>query len=293
MKIIDAHHHLWDLDAVHYPWLMARGVERFFGDPTPIQRNYLPADLKEDAAKYTLEASVHIQVGAAEEDSLKETQWLQDQADQTIPAAIVAFADLRQGDIEDVLAQHLANNKLRGIRQIIGRHPVEDAKHGTDSLIDDPRWAMGLRVLRDMGLSFDLQMIESQYIRMARVLESTPDLKVAICHFASPWDLSAEGFTKWQSAMQRFAALPNVGFKFSGFGMFKLEWTAEDIKPYVETALELFGAERCMVGSNFPVDKLYGSYDRIWSAVDQLTSSLSRQNRDRLFRETAREFYRL
>ena len=68
MRIVDAHHHLWDLDAVRYPWLMARGVRRFFGDPTPIQKNYLVSDLRADADDYVIDASVHVQVGVAPGD---------------------------------------------------------------------------------------------------------------------------------------------------------------------------------------------------------------------------------
>lgn len=292
IKIIDAHHHLWCLSEVHYPWLMAHGVTRFFGDPTPIQKDYLPANLKADANSFTLETSVHIQVGAAPQDSLKETQWLQSVANG-IPGAIVAFTDLRNGDVEDIITTHEESSRFRGIRQIIGRHPVEDIAHGTDNLIEDPTWRMGLRVLRDLGYSFDLQMIDGQYDRMARLLETMPELKVAVCHFASPWDLSPSGFQKWQKAMTRFAALPNVCMKFSGFGMFKPDWRIDDIRPYVETSLDLFGSNRCMVGSNFPVDSLYGSYDRIWNAVDEITSSLGTDERAYIFRETARNFYRL
>ena len=293
IKIIDAHHHLWCLNEVHYPWLMARGVTRFFGDPTPIQKDYLPADLKADACDFALETSVHIQVGAAPEDSLKETRWLQFVAEEKVPGAIVAFADLRHGGVEDIIAAHAESPNFRGIRQIVGRHPVEDASHGTDSLIEDPIWRMGLRVLRDLGYSFDLQMIEAQYDRMARLLETMPELKVAICHFASPWDLSQDGFQKWQKAMARFAALPNVFMKFSGFGMFKPDWNTNDIRPYVEVSLDLFGSNRCMTGSNFPVDSLYGGYERIWNAVDEITSPLGEDDRANLFRETARHFYRL
>ncbi len=292
IKIIDAHHHLWSLSEVHYPWLMAEGVQRFFGDPTPIQKDYFPADLKKDAGAFALETSVHIQVGAAPEDSLKETQWLQS-LEGNVPGAIVAFADLRHGSVEDIIAAHAENDRFRGIRQIIGRHPVEDATHGTDSLVEDPAWRMGLRVLRDLEYSFDLQLIEGQYDRMARLLETMPDLKVAICHFASPWDLSQQGFAKWKKAMARFAALPNVYMKFSGFGMFKPDWTPDDIRPHVETSLDLFGSSRCMVGSNFPVDSLYGKYDRIWNAVDEITASFDDSDRANLFRETARNFYRL
>ena len=292
VKIIDAHHHLWSLSEVHYPWLMAEGVQRFFGDPTPIQKDYLPADLEADASAFSLETSVHIQVGAAPEDSLKETLWLQT-LEENIPGAIVAFVDLRHGGVEDIIASHAESTRFRGVRQIVGRHPVEDATHGTDSLIEDPAWRMGLRVLRDLDYSFDLQLIEGQYDRMARLLETMPDLKVAICHLASPWDLSQDGFAKWKKAMARFAALPNVFMKFSGFGMFKPDWGLNDIHPYVETSLDLFGSGRCMVGSNFPVDSLYGKYDRIWNAIDEITASFDESDRANLFRETARSFYRL
>ena len=94
-RIVDAHHHLWDLDACHYPWLTARGVTRFFGDPTPIQKDYLVADLRDDAADYELAASVHVQVGVAPGDELKETAWLQETGDDTgLPSAIVAYCEL-------------------------------------------------------------------------------------------------------------------------------------------------------------------------------------------------------
>ena len=81
-QIVDAHHHLWDLSGLDYPWLMARGVTRFFGDPTPIQKNYLVSDFRDDARDYDLQASVHIQVGVAQSDELGESKWLQQCADE-------------------------------------------------------------------------------------------------------------------------------------------------------------------------------------------------------------------
>ena len=94
-QVIDAHHHLWDLDACHYPWLMERGVMRFFGDPTPIQRNYLAQELQHDAADFDLLGSVHVQVGVAPGDELRETEWLSNVADADgLPTAVVAFCDL-------------------------------------------------------------------------------------------------------------------------------------------------------------------------------------------------------
>jgi len=271
-KVFDAHHHMWNLDHCRYPWLMAKGVKRFFGDPTPIQKNYLVADLFADACEFELIGSTHIQVGVAEEDAVKETVWLQSLAElnRGIPSAIIGFADLTRDDLDNHLDAHAREEIFRGVRQIIGRHPDEDSKTNTGALLEEPAFLHGLKLLEKRNLTFDLQLVASQYVSAAELLAKTPNLAVAICHFASPWDLTREGFTNWHHTMKAFSGLPNCTIKFSGFGMFKADWTAEDIKPYVETALELFGEDRCMAGSNFPVDKIYGGYDRIWVALEKL-----------------------
>lgn len=272
-QIFDAHHHLWDLDHCHYPWLMAKGVTRFFGDPAPIQKNYLVEDFRADKTQFDLIGSTHIQVGVAEEDAVKETEWLQSVANESgLPSAIVAFADLSSGNAGETIDRHAANANFRGVRQIIGRHPSEDAKTGTAALLEDPHFQRGLRILERRNFSFDLQLTAAHYDGAIRLFQQLPNLAIAICHFASPWDLSCDGRMKWRRAMKQFAEFPRCFFKFSGFGMFKHDWTAEDIKPYIDAALELFGPERCMAGSNFPVDKLYGGYDRIWRSLEELIS---------------------
>ncbi|MEO1551424.1 MAG: hypothetical protein AAFR93_13505, partial [Pseudomonadota bacterium] len=119
--MIDAHHHLWDLQAVHYPWLMERGGERFFGDPTPIQRDYLQPEFIAEAGAEGITASVHVQVGA--EDGLAEATWVdrQHQANPNYPAAQVAFCDLTAPDRAGALDALQALPSVRGIRQITGR----------------------------------------------------------------------------------------------------------------------------------------------------------------------------
>ena len=268
MQIFDAHHHFWDLCHCHYPWLMAKGVKRFFGDPAPIQRNYLVEDLINDAAEFELVGSTHIQVGVAEEDAVKETVWLQGLGN--LPSAIVAFEDLSSADLARQLDAHGEANRLRGFRQIIGRHPSEDQQTKSGDLLHNPAFEAGLKELSKRQLSFDLQLIAGQYDDAITLLDRVEGLRVAVCHFGSPWDQSKDAFDSWKKAMTRLAALPGVHLKFSGFGMFKPEWTVSDIEPYVTAGLELFGAERCMAGSNFPVDKLYGGYGRIWQALEVL-----------------------
>lgn len=293
-RIVDAHHHLWDLDACHYPWLMAKGVRRFFGDPTPIQKNYLVADLRDDAASFELEASVHIQVGVAAGEEVRETRWLQQTAEEHgLPSAIVAYCALEQPGAMRVIEEHRAHDRLRGIRQIVGRSAKEDARTGSDALIDNPVWREHLGALGELGLSFDLQLIPAQTARIADFLATIPGTRVALCHCGSPWDQSSRGLAAWRDGVRRLAALPNVSCKVSGFGMFNHGWSLESIRPIVETCIEAFGAKRTMFGSNFPVDKLHASYQRVWTAYSDITAGLDDASRALLFRGTARRFYRI
>lgn len=292
MRIVDAHHHLWDLNAVRYPWLMARGVKRFFGDPTPIQKNYLVEDLRADAAGFELLGSVHIQVGAADGDELLESRWLQETSERDgLPSAIIAYCDLAHPEVETRLEQQLQFSKLRGIRQIVGRSAEEDARTGSGTLLDDERWHAGLALLADKGLSFDLQLIPRQLQRAADVLCKVPQLKVALCHCGSPWDQSESGLREWRRGLETLAMLDNVHCKISGLGMFDHDWSRDSIRPIVATIIDVFGSERVMFGSNFPVDKLHTDYATVWNAYDALTSDYSNEHRERLFVDNARAFY--
>ena len=289
-RLIDAHHHLWDLTAVHYPWLMAKGVERFFGDPTPIQRDYLIDEFRVGAAAEGFRGSVHIQVGA--EDPHAEARWVQAVADATPdwPMVQVAFCDLTAFDLAAQLDNLQELPSLRGVRQIVGRAPGEDAVTGTNDLLTDPAFAAGLREVGRRGLSFDLQLIPELIASTARVLEAAPDTMVALCHAGSPHDRSAQGLSDWASKLRVLSALPQVTCKLSGLGMFDHDWTVEGIRPIVETCLEQFGPDRVMFGSNFPVDQLYSDYATLAQAYRVLVPERMQKS---VFGRTAARFYRM
>ncbi len=287
---VDAHHHLWDLRAVHYPWLMAKGVERFFGDPTPIQRNYLPPEFFAEAGAQGFGASVHIQVGAA--DGLAEARWVQAVADANPgwPLAQVVFCDLIAPDLSARLDAYQELPTVRGVRQIVGRAPGEDAKTGTNDLLDNPLFVAGLHAVGQRGLSFDLQLIPELMYDTARVLEDAPDTPVVLCHAGSPHDRSAAGLKTWAQQLKDLSALPHVVCKLSGLGMFDHDWNADSIRPIVETCLDQFGPERVMFGSNFPVDKLYSDYSNLAAAYRAL---IPPQMQAAVFGGTARTYYHL
>lgn len=292
--LVDAHHHLWDLEACRHTWLAERGVVRFFGDPAPIQKNYHVPDLRSDFGDLKVQKSVHIQVGVEVDDSLNETRWLQDQSDtHGLPNAIVAFCDLTRDSVVDDLSAHAAYAAVRGIRQIIGRSAEEDRKTGTSALLADPQFERGLRQLAKTGMSFDLQLTPPLMQASAELFSRVPELNVALCHCGSLSAFDAESLTEWETGLRALANLPNLICKISGFSMFNHAWTPADIEPLIHRVIDVFGPHRVAFGSNFPVDKLYASYETTIGAYLSICERYTHDERDAMFKSVAEDFYRI
>lgn len=282
---IDAHHHLWDLGTVDYPWILDE-TPRFFGDHAPIRRNYLLPEFRADAEAAGFEASVHIQVGA--EDPWAEAVWVDAVAQSADWAMVqVVFCDLTADGLEQTLTTYQALPSVRGVRQIVGRSAAEDAATGTNDLLDNPAFLRGLAMAAEMGLSFDLQLTPPLLDKMAEVLVQVPKLAVALCHAGSPQDRSVTGLAAWGKSLRRLSDLPNVTCKLSGLGMFEHDWTAQSVEPIVREIERQFGADRMMFGSNFPVDSLSSTYPEL---IKRYRSLLDWEAP--VFGETARRFYR-
>ena len=290
--IVDAHHHLWNLQAVHYPWLMAKGEPRFFGDPTSIQHDYDAGAFRDDWQGVAVGASVHIQVGAAQGEEVAETAWLDAQAEQTgLPTAIVAFADMTSPDFALILNAHrTASKRVVGIRQIVGRQAEEDRRMAGPALLLDPLFLEGLRRLEGEDLAFDLQLTPPLLEGASNLFAKVPGLRVVLCHAGSWWDRSAAGLAEWRSGMRAFATLSQSTVKLSGFAMFDPCWTEASIAAQVREVLDIFGPERVMWGSNFPVDRIYRGYAETLTAVAQ---GVPERARKAVFAGTARRVYRI
>ena len=292
--IVDAHHHLWDLDVCKHTWLAEKGVDRFFGDPSPIQNNYHASDFKMDIGSLPVKKSVHIQVGVEVDDSLTETRWLQAQADQSgLPSAIIPFCDLTTDDLDSKLDAHLAHQAVRGIRQIVGRSAEEDRKTGTSALLADAHFRQGLSKLAARDLTFDLQLTPPLMLAASELFSSVPDLNVALCHCGSLSQQDPESVSEWKLGLQALAQVPNMLCKISGFGMFDHRWSEQSIAPYVHRVIEIFGPARVAFGSNFPVDKLYASYNDTMGAYLRICESYSAAEREAMFKTNAEAFYRI
>ena len=293
-KIIDAHHHLWDLKECHHTWLMETGKTRFFGDPAPIQKNYHVDEFKADFAGLPVVKSVHIQVGVEEHTSTEETQWLQSCADQAdYPHAIVAFCDLTNDNAQSEMDTHQSFENVRGVRQIVGRDAAEDARNGTNALLEDKWFKEGLESLVKRKLSFDLQLTPPLLSAAAKLFKSVEDVPLALCHGGSPQDHSAQGIAAWERGLRDMAEHENMICKLSGFVMFDHDWTIDSLRGKVLRAIDVFGPSRIAFGSNFPVDKLHGSYSDIMGAYMKITEGFSESERDAMFHDTAQNFYRI
>ena len=148
-----------------------------------------------------------------------------------------------------------------------------------------------MQLLQKCDASFDLQMVPPQMTRVLALLRQVPSLRVALCHCGSPWDQSAAGLDAWRRGLAALAELPGVVCKVSGLGMFNPQWTVAELRPLILDVIEIFGPGRVMFGSNFPVDKLYNSYEALWDAYVDITASFSSAECHQMFYQTAAEFY--
>lgn len=293
--IIDTHHHLWKLGHGHYPWLEHAPISTHFGDYTAIRRDYLPADFRADTAGFDVAKSVHVQAEWDEQDPVGETRWLQGQAvAHGVPQAIVAFADLKSPHVAETLDAHMQSPLLRGVRMLL-RKPNQLAGDpaAKSTLLDDPEWRRGFALLGPRKLAYDLQAPPPLMADAARLAADFPDTTIVLTHCGLPLDKSAEAMALWRDGVAALARCPNVVAKISGLGMVDRELRPDAVRPVVHRLLDAFGPTRCMFGSNFPVDKLMGSYARILGLARDLVREWSADAERPVFHDTAMRVYRL
>jgi predicted TIM-barrel fold metal-dependent hydrolase len=294
LPFVDAHVHLWDLSHIRYPWLTPPFREGPAGITQPIAVNYGLDAYLADAGKWNVRGIVHVDAGAHPDDAIKETQWLQALADRRgMPQAIVAFAALNDPKLESLLEAHAAHTNVRGIRHIVGWHPEPVRSYAARDVTLDPAWRAGFALLKNHNLSFDCQVYPSQFANMAALAARYSDIPVILNHLGMPILSDKDGETMWREGLKKLAAAPNVHIKLSGAGFIHRRWTVETIRPFLMTAIELFGPERCLVASDFPTDKLFDSFDAHLAAYHQILAEFSEAERRAMFARNAVRVYRL
>ena len=280
--MIDAHHHVWDLAVRDQPWIEA---------DWPIRRSYSLADLAAEARPAGVEATVLVQTvpDPAETPELLALAARSGGAELRV-AGVVGWVDLTAPDVADALAALAAaegGDRLAGIR------------HGVQSE-EDPRWLdrpdvrRGLRAVGAAGLAYDLLTVPHQLPAAVRTARDLPEIRFVLDHLSKP--LIARGdTTPWADDLRALAALPNVAAKLSGLVTEAdwTQWSVATLRPYAEVALDAFGPDRLMFGSDWPVCLLAaGSYGEVVDAARELTAGLSEAERAEVFAGTARRWYR-
>jgi predicted TIM-barrel fold metal-dependent hydrolase len=294
--IVDAHQHFWDLDRNYYPWLCDPDLIPFrYGDYSRLKRNYLPPDYRADVGRHRVIKTVHIEAEWDRTSSAAETRWLEGiHAAYGFPTAIVGHAALDQPGVAEILAAQAQSPLIRGIRHKPQAAPSPaEAKRGARGSMDHPRWRDGYALLGRHGLSFDLQTPWWHLDAAAELARDFPATQIVINHTGLPTDRSPDGLALWRRAMAVAANQPNVAVKISGLGSPGLPWTVEANGPIIRDTIAIFGADRCLFGSNFPVDSLVATFDAIVSGVKAAVADRSPEDRQRLFCGNAVRIYRL
>ncbi len=295
VPILDAHMHVWDLSLGKHPWLIGPPIAFRYGDYGPIRRSFGIADYRRAAAGFDLRGTVYVEAEWDPADPLGETRWVHAlAAREGLPSAMVAQAWLDRDDVEEVLAAQAAFPLVRGIRHKprAARSP-DHVEAGVPGSLSCPRFARGFALLARYGLSFDLQVPWWHLGEAYQLFVRYPAVEVVLNHTGLPADRTREGLEGWRAAMRRIAKLPQVAVKISGLGRPGRRWTVEANRDVVETVLELFGIERCLFASNWPVDTLVGDYATIMGGFAQITERLPAADRVRLFHDNACRIYRI
>lgn len=276
--IVDAHQHFWNLEKNSYPWLTP--------DAGPLFRTFEPAELEPQLARAGVTATVVVQAM----DSYEDTDAMLAQA-ESLPwiAGVVGWVPLsRPTEAEAALERYTRNKYFRGVRHLIH----EEA---------DPDWLLqdsvrdGLTLLAERGLTFDVVSVLPRHLEhVPTISERVPGLRMVIDHLSKP-PIKERGWQPWADLLAAAAASPNVYAKVSGLNTAAdwETWSAADLGPYISYAVETFGAERLMFGSDWPVATQAGDYDKVLRETRTALNGVTETEREAIFGRTATRFYGL
>lgn len=279
MEIIDAHHHLWDQSRFKYSW-----HQQF---PT-LDRTYSIGEYEECTAPFNVVKSIHVQADADEEFGLQETRWILSLAETDAPIeGVIAWAPIESPDLESFLAGLGGHPKLKGVRRLI--QAEEDPRFCLR-----PEFVAGVRQLAQYDLSFDLCIYHPQLSAVIELVQQVPEVSFVLDHAGKP-GIKDGLLEPWKSQLTELAALDNIYCKLSGI-VTEADvdhWTVAGIRPYMSHVIEVFGFERVMFGSDWPVCLLGIEYGRWVEIVQEMVSDATEAERQSLFYGTAERFYRL
>jgi len=273
---IDSHQHFWKYNPTDYGWIGP--------DMGKLRRDYLPGELATILKNVGLDGSVAVQARQIPE----ETEWLLSlAAENPLIKGVVGWVDLRSESVEAELERFAANEKLKGVR-----HLLQDEEDDKFMLRGD--FLRGIAALAKFGLAYDI-LIFTRHIKYAvELVNRFPAQRFVVDHIAKPFIKRGE-IEPWRTDMRELAADENVCCKLSGMVTEAVwhDWKKDDFKPYIEAILEMFGADRLMFGSDWPVCTVAAEYEQVLEIITGYISSVSPQEQAKIMGANAIDFYKL
>jgi L-fuconolactonase len=272
---IDAHQHFWKYDQVKHAWIT--------DEMKLIRRDFPPNDLFPLLQELKIDGTVALQA----DETWRETEYLLDLADQySWIKAVVGWVNVAGKDLEEYLDHASSLPKLKGFREILQAQSPE--------YILRPEFVKGIQKLGKLDFTYDILIFPEHLDASLQLVSKCPDQLFVIDHLAKP-NIKTGEWKEWRKKMALLAERELVYCKLSGMitEADLKKWNYEDILPYMEIALDLFGPQKLMFGSDWPVCLVAGEYERVWETVNQFTDALSAGEKERIFGGTAQEFYRI
>lgn len=277
--VIDSHIHFWNPDQLQYDWL---------ANVPAINRPFLPADLAQQAAQVNLQKIVFVQCDCITAHNLKEVEWVAALAqEEPRIQAIVAFAPLEKGAAAREHLQALTTFPLvKGVRRLI-------QSEGAGFCLQSD-FIQGVQLLAEFNYSFDLCIFHYQLSDVIKMVERCPQVSFVLDHLGKP-AIKAGVLDPWREEIKLLASFPNVACKLSGAVTEAdlKQWTPADLQPYIDHVIEAFGPDQVMYGGDWPVSLLATTYQVWLETLDAATAALSATEKEKLFYQNARTFYKL
>jgi predicted TIM-barrel fold metal-dependent hydrolase len=296
--IIDAHIHLWDLGMDRHPWLRpVGGAIQALGDLTPIRRNYLVDDYRRDAANQHVVAAVHVEAAwDRADDPLAEIEWLETlDKSSGVAARYIGFADLTAPDVGAALDRLSEVKRCVGIRQMLSWHPAEPARSFAPrpGIANEEHFRRGVGLLARHDQLLELMLYPYQAEEVVQLARDFPDQIFIVNHCGSPIDRDPDGMLRWKEGLKRLGSAPNILIKISALTAYDPNPTPESLREIALHCIECFGVKRSMFGSDFPVGRLWASYDAIFDGFKAIVRDISEAEQAALFHDNAQRVYRM
>ncbi len=273
---IDAHQHFWIYNSSEYGWIDE--------SMKTLRRNFLPGDLEPELDRAGFQGCVAVQA----RQTVEETHWLLQLASEaSFVLGVVGWVDLRSADVRSELASLAKQKKFVGVRHIVQSEP-------DDRFLLQPEFLRGVAMLEEFGLTYDILIYERYLPVASEFVGRFPRQKFVLDHLAKP-AVRVHALHPWAERIRALAAHPNVCCKLSGL-VTEADWQAwqpEHLTPYLDVAFECFGADRLMIGSDWPVCTVAASHSRVIDVVKQYLSRTSPEAREKVLGGNAQRFYKL